>query len=346
MKIKGLVLFLVILLVSCKKDKPPVKEKNDLFFGNKRIFITNEGNYGFSNSALSLYDPQNSNVSEDVYSDANSGINAGDVMQSIAENSQYFFLVLNNSSKVIAIDKNNFQKKFEITGFSSPRYFIPINNSKAYVSNYYSNSINVVDLNTQSIVKSINVNGWTEEMAMLYGKVFVCNRKSDYMHIIQTSNDSVCDSVMVGYGSNSVVLDKNDKLWVCCEGNSSQGIYPRIVRLNPVTHQVEAVLQFSNLNDSPWRLKVSGNGENLYYLNNGVYTLSINGGNLSSVPLISQGSKIFYGLGIDPENENIYVADAIDYIQKGSVLIYSKSGSLQSSFKASIIPGEFYFDYP
>jgi YVTN family beta-propeller protein len=345
MKYSYSILLFLILFSSCRKDKPPVKENQNLVFGNKRVFIVNEGNFGFTNASLSLYNPQNNEVSEDVYQAANS-VSPGDVMQSICENNLYYFIVMNNSQKIIAIDKENFQKSFEVSGMTSPRYMLIAGNSKAYVSNYYSNNVQVIDLNTHAITKNININGWTEEMHLAFGKAFITNRKSEYVYVVQTTNDSLLDSIQVGYGSNSIVRDKDDKLWVSCEGNSSLSQLPRLVKFNPANHQIESILQFPLFSDSPWRLKISGNGETLYYLNNGVYALNIYGNGIPTNPIINQTSNIFYGLGIDPENDNIYVADAIDYIQKGNILVYSKSGSLIQSFKAGIIPGDFLFDYP
>jgi len=59
--------------------------------------------------------------------------------------------------------------------------------------------------------------------------------------------------------------------------------------------------------------------------------------------LISQGSRNLYGLGVDPTTGNIYVSDAIDYVQKGKVYRYHPDGSLIDSFTAGVIPGGFYF---
>ena len=47
------------------------------------------------------------------------------------------------------------------------------------------------------------------------------------------------------------------------------------------------------------------------------------------------------GLTINPVNSEVYIADAIDYVQNGVVLRYSPDGELLDEFYVGIIPGAF-----
>lgn len=49
----------------------------------------------------------------------------------------------------------------------------------------------------------------------------------------------------------------------------------------------------------------------------------------------------YYGLTINPVNSEVYIADAIDYVQNGVVLRYSPDGELLDEFYVGIIPGAF-----
>ncbi len=62
-----------------------------------------------------------------------------------------------------------------------------------------------------------------------------------------------------------------------------------------------------------------------------------------SYPFIAADGRNFYGLGVDPDNGTVYVADAIDYVQRGVVLRHAADGSFIGTFHAGRIPGGFVF---
>ncbi len=340
-----LIILLNFIFFSCKKDVPPVK---GTFNGNistaERVFICNEGNFQFNNASISLYDPQTGNVIDDIYKPNNNNQSIGDVCQSLYLFNQKIYAVLNNSGKVVVVNENDYKKTGQISNLTSPRYFLPISNSTAYVSDLYANAISVVDLNSLTKIGSIPCYGWTEEMAMSFGKVFVCNLKKDYLYVIQTSTNQITDSINVGYGSTSIVKDKNEKLWVACTGDSLKNSLPKLVCINPISNQIEKTFSFPYYSQSPSQLKINGNGDQLYFLNKNIYKLSISDASLPQQAIVNSGNKLFYALGINPKNENIYVSDAIDYVQRGKIMIYNQSGTMQSSFSAGIIPGNIVFN--
>jgi hypothetical protein len=85
------------------------------------------------------------------------------------------------------------------------------------------------------------------------------------------------------------------------------------------------------------------NGDTIYYMCSGIYKMPVNASSLPSSPFIVQAGKLFHGIGIDPVSGIIYVADAVDYIQKGTVYRYRPDGSLIDSFIVGIIPSDFCF---
>ena len=64
---------------------------------------------------------------------------------------------------------------------------------------------------------------------------------------------------------------------------------------------------------------------------------------LPSQALISENNRLFYALGVNPKNGEIFVCDAIDYVQAGVVYRYDKSGQEIHSFHTGIIPGHIFF---
>ena len=82
----------------------------------------------------------------------------------------------------------------------------------------------------------------------------------------------------------------------------------------------------------------------LYFLDNGVYRMPITATALPASPFIPSIGRNFYGLGVDPNEGSIYVADAVDYVQRGVVYRYGSDGAERANFLAGIVPGGFCFN--
>ncbi|MBC7862093.1 MAG: YncE family protein [Bacteroidia bacterium] len=341
--------FIAILLsgfFSCKKDVPPQKAEQVVSTGSSgKVYVLCEGNFLAANASVTQVTLASGNIISDIYSTANNSNPLGDVLQSMSLHNNKYYIVLNNSNKIEIVDKYNFTQQGNISGLTSPRYFLPLSSNKAYVSDLYANAISIVDLNSNTTAGSIPLNGWTEEMVFSYGKVFVANKKTNYVYVIDAATDALSDSINVGYGSSSIAEDKNGKLWVLCSGSSSLGLNAKLARINPLTKTVDTSFTFTSGTKSPFKMKMNGNKDQLYWIDyDGVYTMNISSAGLPSAFHIAQGNKIFYGLGIDPEDGTIYVADAIDYNQNGKIYRYQNNGTPIDNFSSGIIPGDFYFE--
>jgi hypothetical protein len=327
---------------SCRSDKPEVIDQAPIVAGSKSVYITNEGNFQFGNASVSYYSPDQNQVVEDIFK-ANNNQNLGDVCQSIAYFNEKFYLVVNNSHKIEVVTAGTFKSCGTISGLNSPRYFLPVNNQKGYVTDIYDNNIAIVDLNSNSVTGHIPCTGWTEELTMISGKVFVSNPYRNKIYVINSITDQITDSISIGYASNSLKEDKYGKLWVLCGGNSTTSLAGGLYCINPATNVVEQSFPFASATGNPCRLRINATNDTLFWLNNGIYRMSITATVIPTTPFIAQSGVLFYGLGIDPTTNEIYVSDAIDYVQKGVIYRYQSNGTLINTFRAGITPGDFYF---
>lgn len=333
-----------IALCSCRKDKPEDTPKPQVSVGNNGgVYITNEGNFQFGNAKVSYYDIVSTTSTEDLYQPANN-FPLGDVCQSMYLFNSKAYLVVSNSGKVVVVDPKTFVATATISGLNSPRYFLPVSNNKAYVTDLYANAISIIDLGSNTKTGSIPCGGWTEEMALSYGKVFITNERRSKIYVVNTLTDVLEDSIQVGYGSNSIKEDKNGKLWVLCGGSEANNFYASLHRVDPISKQVEQSFQFSILSESPWRLTMNTSNDTLYFLNNGVFRMSIAATALPTSAFVPKGNHTFYGLGIDPNSGVIYVSDAVDYVQRGVIYRYKVDGTLINTFLVGIAPGDFCFN--
>lgn len=334
---------ILFIVCSCVKDKPqdPTKESISINSGNT-VLVINEGPFQSGHGSISLYDPTSNSVVEDYYHQQNNSY-LGNIIQSVTKYNNKYYIVNNNSNSITVVNSSDFTKTATIGGLNSPRYIIPITYSKAYVSDLYANMISIINLNSNTIASTIACPSGTEEMTMIYNKVFVTNSNSNYCYVINTSTDIITDSINIGKGGSSITIDKNAKIWILTSGNSTSGQVGKLIRIDPVALQIEQNLNF-NSGDSPFKLCINKTRDTLYYLNNGVFQFPISISSLPTNALINQGSKVYYGLGINPNDYSIYVADAIDYVQKSKIEIYKPNGAFITNFNAGIISNGFMFE--
>jgi hypothetical protein len=334
---------ILFLMNSCVKDKPqdPLKTAVSINSDNK-VLVINEGLYPTGNGSISLYDSESNDVVTDIYFQQNNAY-LGNVVQSITKYNNNYYVVVNNSNKIVVINPTNFIKTATISGFNSPRYMLPITFNKAYVSDLYANSIQILDLNSNAISGSIGCMKGTQEMALIYNKAFITNDNSNYCYVVNTANDIITDSINIGIGGSSIVIDKNSKIWVLTSGNSLSSQTGKLVRINPLSLQIEQSLSF-NSGESPFKLCINKTRDTLHYLNNGVNQFLISSTSLPSNQIINQGTKTYYGLGINPKDYSIYVSDANDFTQKSTIEIYKPNGNFKTSFKAGNISNSFMFE--
>jgi len=332
-----------VVFISCKKQEigpqcPTCVE--DVVVKYNDVLIGCEGNFGWGNATLSLYNPTDTSITNSIFQNIN-GYALGDVLQSMTAHNGNLYVVVNNSGKIEILDTASYQKTASITGLTSPRYFCGINNTKAYVSDLYSNQISIIDLSSNTVTGNIVTNGWTEAMLLVNDKVFVCRPDTNFILQINASTDVIEDTIIVSKGPSSIVMDSNNKLWVLSSGgiNEEQG---ELNQVDPVSNSIIQTMTFSDVNDSPNNLKIDPNGQSLYYLNNGVQQLSIYDTSLPTISIINQNGALFYGLGISPTND-IYVSDAVDYVQTGVVYRYDSTATLLHQFSVGIIPQGFWF---
>jgi len=339
------IIFAMVLSVTfcaCKSDKPEDEIKPVVDLKSKHaIYVINEGNFQFGNASISYYNGENNNIVEDLYKHVNNN-NLGDVCQSMTFINGWYYIVVNNSQKIEIVNPDNFERKATITGLISPRYILPVSSSKAYVSDFKSHRVSILNLASNTIQGEIPIHGWTEEMYMMYGKAYITNMKNDKLYIVNTSNNLLEDSIQLAQCPNSIVEDKSGKLWVLCQGDASINKSGALFCLNPSSKTIEKRLDFM-LNEAPMRLSINDTHDTLYFINKHIYQLISDAASITPTKLIDGSTKNFYGIGIEPKSGHIFVADAIDYIQKGKIYSFKSNGSSLGEFKVGLIPSKIYF---
>ncbi len=332
------------------------------------VFILNEGNLNAGNSSLSYYIPANKSVKNGVFSSTNSR-KLGDTAQSMVLYKGTLWIAVENSGIIWAIDAETFKVKGQIEAngdgnvMDNPRYIHFLSDTKAYVTDLYSPYITIINPSTFQKTGNIPTGqaamygfASTEQMVQ-YGKyVFTnCWSYSNKILVIDTTEDKVVKEIELStWQPKSMVLDANGKIWVITDGGYSFGEdrfsdnVPHLYKINASNFEIESD-QILDTDEANVQLALNGNKTTLYILNNDIFRMSINESQVPVFPFItapvdSNGKRhLLYGLSVNPKNDEIYVADAIDYSQSGVCYRYTSDGELLDKFRVGINPNMFVF---
>ncbi|RYD78933.1 MAG: YncE family protein [Sphingobacteriales bacterium] len=341
-------LFAALAFLASCTDKP---EKIDPPKGDvsKGIFIVNEGTFTFGNASLSLYNPDSQKVENDIFNRINNRP-IGDVFQSMYVFNDNYFCMVNNMQKIEVLNSQTLKSEAVIEGLNAPRYFQPINTSKAYVTDLYANGIWIINPTTYQKTGKIDfqpdkdtaLNNWAEQLILYNNEAFVCIPRQKKLIVINTDTDKITDTISLSAQPQWIQKDKNNHVWILADG-AIDHVNSKLYCIDPENKSIIRTFTFNSNKIAVSELKMNASADTLYYIYKDVYKMTISEVELPQTPVISAGSKQIYGLGIDPKTSEIYISDAIDNIQPGKVYRYNSNGKLIHDFQVGVSPGEFLF---
>ncbi|MBR2436835.1 MAG: YncE family protein [Alistipes sp.] len=327
-----------------------LEEEFDISSSERGLFICNEGNFQYGNATLSYYDPQTKSVENEVFYRANA-MKLGDVAQSMIIHNGIGWVVVNNSHVVFAIDPTTFKEVGRITGLTSPRYIHFVSDNKAYITQIWDNRIFIINPKRYEVTGYIEVpdmtseQGSTEQMVQLGKYLYVnCWSYQNRLLKIDTDTDTIVSELEVGIQPTSLALDCNGKLWTVTDGGYEGSPYgyeaPALYRIDPESFTIEKQFSFRK-GDAPSEVQINGRGDTLYWINDDIWSMSVDADRVPVRPFLDSRGTIYYGLTVDPKSDEVYIADAVDYTQQGKIYRYSARGELLDEFYVGIIPGAF-----
>ncbi len=185
-------------------------------------------------------------------------------------------------------------------------------NSGGYMFPNYDTTISVVDLETFTVVNTIEVAINLHRLRLTPYNELVCTSRGDYYYIpsrtffIDLDTEAVTDTLDLAVSNLDIVGDKAyiysvEWSYLTNSNTITYGIF------DVKTHEV-----------------VSHN-----FIKDGTH----------------EDITIPYGVKVNPINGDIYVTDAIDYVTPGTLRCYSKFGKLKWKVDTGDIPGHFAFLY-
>lgn len=343
MKVKHLsILFLagLLWLASCKKDENPARAGNY----TEGVFVINEGPFGGTGS-ITWHNPNTGETVQDVFGQANNGAVLGAFVQSLTLHNGKAYIVVNGANKIVVADANTFEYLDTIGGFALPRFFFPLNNDQALVSQWgadgLTGSVATVDLNTRKIISTTPTGKGPEKIFRnSAGALFVANSggfgvDSTFTILspgpvnqvtVAGKNPACIAEISSSAGVNMFFLCRGDYL----DANPS-GFLDNWSASSIIMENDRAVPVFSD------DLVAAPDRSRLYFTGGGgIYEVTAT----DYRKLFDQAA---YGLGCDPATGNLYCADAKDFNSAGEVVIFKPAGEKVGVFPVGIAPGEVVF---
>jgi YVTN family beta-propeller protein len=316
--------------------------------------VVNEGAFIGSNTSISFYDRSTDIMTNDVFAAKNKRP-LGDQAQSITVFEGKAYIVVQHSAKVEVINADDYSSIKTITdGIESPRYFIGISSTKGYLSDWGQfgdeGTLKVIDLNDLKVIKTIPTGQGANKMIRKGDNVYVANNGGfgydNKISIIDTNKDEVTSTITVGDNPNSLQFDKDGNLWVLSSGtfaynddftideaNSTKSTLSKIGTDNKEANRFTLpAIRYPGAG----HLEINTTGDVLYYNYNGaVYSMPVSAPALVTNAFIDQE---FYGLAVDPFNDNVIGMETLNFSAPGKIYIYNSSGALQRSIVVGIAP--------
>ena len=344
-------LLFALALSSCDQADPenPVRTTG--------VIVANQGNFSDGNGSVMIVDPVGKTV-ETV------ATNLSSIIQSLELRGSVFHVVANTGGRIDIHSTETGQRVGQVTGLTSPRYMVSLGSGKAYVTNLYKTgflggTVSVIDLNTNTITKTIDVGNNPEGIVAVGGRVYVANNgfgAGSTLSVINTVTDEVSETIDVGCdGPRSLVVDSEVDLWVMCTG---QTLYDEDFNVIGETPGEIVILDGASGAETTRfaltsRIMTAGPGQDAYYseeeqelhvvldqnkvmrINTGANAIVDTFGPLAGDPI----GAVAY----DAIDELMYVARVPGFASSGSVTVHDRAGVQVDFYTVGVAPAHIEF---
>ncbi len=330
-------LFISLIFAGCYKH--PDNTKQDYTEQDSKVAILCEGNFNWQNARLDIWNSQTGDYYDRVFEQANLAA-LGDVLQSGFHLNNSLYMVVNNSGKIVKVNDQKFTIEVQNIDLVSPRYAAEAN-GRIYITDLMNNGIMVLDsqhLGRLGFIRNLDsqitsFEGWTEQVLHWNNYIAVASVSGDIL-LIDPVKIEAYKRIPTELGCKYLKISKNGDLWAACsiDGNSS-------------IHQIGKDLIVLKSISLPSGLNLN----QLVYLPEKDCFFTLVNGNLmrfeSSTSSFNDWKKIvisnavnLYGLGVDTENNKIFITDAKDYVSKGEVIVLDSAEVEITRLSTGVIP--------
>lgn len=330
-----LIYFISICFSACKDPENP-KQKPLAISKGQMVLVCQEGNFRWGNAEIGLYNRQEKLWEEKAYYQANRKA-LGDVCQSALFWQDLWWIVVNNSGKIAVLNPESMVQAEQITGFTSPRFMLPVGPAKAYVSDLYARRIWIVSGSPARISGEIPIAHWTEEMLEYKGSIYVYSPNSYYLYQIDPQTDRLTDSIAFPGKLSGMAKAGEKGIWVAYGHEDLVGI----ALYDPISNaRKNWISRGSRL---PFALSASTSGDSLFFLSDKPRMLKSTDAQFPAQAIREEWIGNWYGLAYHAFRKELWLSDAKDYVQKSRIICYNLESGDQKEWVGGTNSSRFYF---
>lgn len=378
-KLKKAILFSSALLIlisfaSCRKEVPVLPAEGEHVDSNpgssariKGMYLLNEGNMGSNKCSIDFYNCTNGYYLRNIYAERNPSVvkELGDVGNDIEVYRNKVFAVINCSHFVEVMDAHTAVHIGEVK-ITNCRY-ITFNGDKAYVSSYAGpvqidpnarpGKIVEFDINSLEITREVVVGYQPEEMVIKDNKLYVANsggyRPGNYdrrVMVVDLDSFEVVKEIDVAINLHRMEMNSRGRIYVSSRGDhygTNSNLYVLDSNTDMVTDTLNIAVSEMHLDKDilymtsvQWSY-VTGNNEISYTMFDTVKQEIISTNFIDKD--IAKEIKIPYGITVNPENGEIFVSDATNYVTPGYLYCFTPEGKFKWKVRTGDIPAHFAF---
>lgn len=335
-------LIALFFLASCGSD-----DENTLP-SVSNVLVVNEGNFLSANGSLSDYAIETGAVRQGVHE-------ASATIQKALQNDGLLYLVTNAPDQLQILNASDLSTVATVSeGLLNP-VGVAVLGNRAFVSNWgdintaFGDSpdafISVVDLRTNMVVDSILLDKRPQGIIAAGDRIYVAlEGGSAIAHFNPGDTEITLSEIATNPGPSNMIVDMNGNIWVLCTSGNLTEI---ITADNTVGRNVPS-LTTGGFNE---KLAYTNIGHVIYFLggtndsfsgNTTVYAVELAGNAPLAQPFLEDGFSL-YGIGVNPEDAHVFVADNNGFQSTGTCLIIDETGAQTDSFATGIGPNGFLF---
>lgn len=366
-------IIIAMLFVACRQEEEifipeTLNVSSPEFSSITGFYLLNEGNMGSNKSTLDYYNATTGEYTRNIYGNANPSVpkEMGDVGNDLAIYGSRLYAVINCSNKVEVMDVTTAQRIGQID-IPNCRY-IKFHKGYAYVTSYagpveinpeYTQIGYVAKVDTASleVVDRCLVGFQPDGLEIVEDKIYVAN-SGGYMvpnyentvSVIDINSFEEIERIIVEVNLHHIVADKHGCIWISSRGDyydiPSQ-LYCYDIRKKRMTAQIDVPVSEMCIDGDSIYI-VSAGWSHITQSNNVTYAIvDVNSKSKVSDNFISDGTeskiKMPYGIAVNPITKDIFVTDAKNYVNPGTLYCFSNKGELKWNVRTGDIPAHFAF---